>query len=49
MTFDGNSGVMVRVMLFNATFSNISVISYLSDQFYWWKKPEYPQKTIDLP
>ena len=33
----------VRVMVFNATFNNISVISY------WWRKPEYPQKTTDLP
>jgi hypothetical protein len=22
---------------------------YRSCQFYWWRKPEYPQKTIDLP
>ena len=29
-------------MVFNATFNNISVI------FYWWKKPEYPEKTTDL-
>jgi hypothetical protein len=32
----------VRVMVFNATFNNISVI-------YWWRKPEYPEKTTDLP
>jgi len=29
-------------MLFNATFSNISVISWR------WRKPEYPEKTTDL-
>ena len=29
-------------MVFNATFNNISVI-------YWWRKPEYPEKTTDLP
>jgi len=23
--------------------------SYRSDQFYWWTKPEYPEKTTDLP
>ena len=28
-------------MVFNATFKNISVIS-------WRRKPEYPEKTIDL-
>jgi len=33
-------------MVFNATFNNISVIS--CSQFYWWRKPEYPAKTIDL-
>jgi hypothetical protein len=21
---------------------------YSSSQFYWWRKPEYPEKTIDL-
>ena len=35
-----------RIMVFNATFNNISVIS-------WWSlflvgKPEYPEKTTDL-
>jgi hypothetical protein len=32
----------VRVSVFKATFNNISVIS-------WWRKPEYPKKTTDLP
>ena len=35
--------VRVRVMLFNATFNNISVI-----KFYWWRKPAYYEKTTDL-
>jgi len=32
--------VRVTVMVFNATFNNISVIS-------WRRKPEYPEKTTD--
>ena len=32
-------------MVFNATFNNISVIS--CRQFYWWRKPEDPEKTTD--
>ncbi len=34
-------------MVLNATFNNIS--AYRSDQFYWWRIPEYPEKTTDLP
>ena len=36
----------VRIMLFNAIFNDISVISWRS--VYCWRKPEYPEKTIDL-
>ena len=31
------------VMVLNANFNNISVISW-----GWWRKPEYPEKTTDL-
>jgi len=41
-----NKGVRVRVMVFNGTFNNISVIC--DCQFYWWRKPEYKEKTTDL-
>ena len=34
------------LMAFNATFNNISVISWRS--VYWWRKPECPEKTTDL-
>jgi hypothetical protein len=34
-------------MVVNATFNNISVI-YRGGQFYWWRKPEYQEKTTDL-
>ena len=36
---------MARVIVFDTTFNNISVISWW---FYWWRKPEYPEKTTDL-
>ena len=34
-------------MVFNATFNNIFQL-YRGDQFHWWKKPVYPEKTTDL-
>jgi hypothetical protein len=37
----------VRVMVLNARFNNMSVIS--GDQLYRWRKQEYPEKTSDLP
>ena len=33
-------------LVFNATFNSISVIR--GSQFYWWRKPEYLEKTTDL-
>jgi len=39
-----NQTILVKVMVFNATFNNISVI-YHDGQFYWWRKPK---KTTDL-
>jgi len=38
--------VRVRVMVFDATFNNISVISLV--QYYWWRKPECLEKTTIL-
>jgi hypothetical protein len=35
-------------MVFNVTLNNILIISCHGGQFYWWRKPEHPVKTIDL-
>jgi hypothetical protein len=32
-------------MVFNATFNNISINKYHGGRFYWWRKPECPEKT----
>ena len=34
--------------MFNATFNNISVISWRSVFIFWWRKGEYAEKTTDL-
>jgi len=34
-------------MVFNATFKNITAISWWSAED-WWRKPEYREKTTDL-
>ena len=33
-------------MVFKATFNNIAVNR--GSQFYWWRKPQYPEKITDL-
>jgi hypothetical protein len=37
---------MLGFMVLNATFNNFSAISWRS--VFWWRKPEYPEKTTDL-
>ena len=39
--------LFVCLMVINATFSNIFQL-YRGSQFYWWRKPEDPEKTTDL-
>jgi hypothetical protein len=38
----------VCLKVFNATFNNISVISWRLVLFFWWSKPEDPEKTTVL-
>jgi hypothetical protein len=44
--YDYSIVLWVRVIVFNAFFNNISLISWR--QFNWWRKPEYQEKTTDL-
>jgi hypothetical protein len=38
--------VSVRFMVLGATFQNFQL--YRDSQLYWWRKPEYPEKTTGL-
>jgi hypothetical protein len=39
--------ISVNVMVFNVPSTIFQL--YRGGQFYWWGKPEYLKKTIDLP
>ena len=41
-------GWLVGIMVFNATFNNISKKLFRGSQLYWWRKPEEPAKATDL-
>ena len=41
--------IRVKVMVFNATTLSTIFQLYRGSQSYWWIKPEYPEKTTNLP
>ena len=45
----GNIALLVIVYLLMLTPLSILFQLYCGDQFYWWRKPVYLEKTIDLP
>jgi hypothetical protein len=46
----GDSRVEIKWMIDLWSLMPLSTIFllYRGDQFYWWRKPEYPEKTTDL-
>jgi hypothetical protein len=43
------SDIVSGTVFINQLFLSTIFPLYHSSQFYWWKKPEYSEKTTDLP